>query len=86
MPNIRSAKKRVRQLQRRTATNRARVSRIRTFVKQVETALAKGDKTAAQEALKIAQPEIMRGAAKGVVHRNKAARKISRLSSRVKAL
>lgn len=86
MPNIRSAKKRVRRNDRRTVINKNRVSRIRTYVKKVETAIEGGDKAAAQEALKDAQPEIMRGVTKGVLHRNSAARKISRLSVRVKAL
>ena len=86
MPNIRSAKKRVRRNDRRTAINKNRVSRIRTYVKKVETAIEGGDKAAAQAALKDAQPEIMRGVTKGILHRNNAARKISRLSARVKAL
>jgi len=86
MPNIRSAKKRVRRNDRRTEINRDRVSRLRTFVKRVETAIGSGDKAAAQEALKNAQPEIMRGVTKGVLHRNNASRKISRLSARIKAL
>ena len=81
-----SAKKRIRQTERRTAVNRARVSRVRTFVKKVETAIEAGDKTAAEAALKMAQPEIMRGVTKGVLHRNTAARRVSRLSARVKAL
>ncbi|MCB9946956.1 MAG: 30S ribosomal protein S20 [Rhodospirillaceae bacterium] len=81
-----SAKKRMRQTVRRTAVNRARVSRIRTFVKRVETALATGDKQAAEVALRAAQPEIQRGVTRGVLHRNTAARKISRLSKRVKGL
>lgn len=86
MPNIRSAKKRVRRNDRRTEINRDRVSRLRTFVKRVETAIGSGDRAAAQEALKNAQPEIMRGVTKGVLHRNNASRKISRLSARIKAL
>ena len=86
MPNIRSAKKRVRRNDRRTEINRDRVGRLRTFVKKVETAIGSGDKAAAQEALKNAQPEIMRGVTKGVLHRNNASRKISRLSARIKAL
>lgn len=76
----------MRQTVRRTAVNRARVSRIRTFVKRVETALATGDKQAAEVALRAAQPEIQRGVTRGVLHRNTAARKISRLSKRVKGL
>jgi small subunit ribosomal protein S20 len=86
MPNIKSAKKRMRQTKRRTEINRARMSRVRTFVKKVETAIEAGDKTAAEAALKMAQPEIMRGVTKGVLHRNTAARRVSRLSARVKAL
>ncbi len=81
-----SAKKRIRQTERRTAVNRARVSRVRTFVKKVELAIAGGDKKAAQEALKTAQPELMRGVSKGVIHRNTASRKMSRLSARVNAM
>ncbi|MGQ9368142.1 30S ribosomal protein S20 [Azospirillum sp. ST 5-10] len=86
MANHKSAEKRIRQTARRTDVNRARVSRIRSFVKKVETAILAGDKGAAQEALKEAQPELMRGASKGVLHRNTVARKISRLSARVKSL
>lgn len=86
MANHKSAEKRIRQTARRTEVNRARVSRIRSFVKKVETAILSGDKNAAQEALKDAQPELMRGASKGVLHRNTVARKISRLSARVNAL
>jgi small subunit ribosomal protein S20 len=86
MPNIKSAKKRMRQTKRRTEINRARMSRVRTFVKKVETAIDAGDKTAAEAALKMAQPEIMRGVTKGVLHRNTASRRVSRLSARVKAM
>ena len=86
MANTKSAKKRVRRNERRTTINHARINRIRTFVKKVETAIAGNDKTAAQEALKSAQPEVMRGVTKGVLHRNTASRKISRLSARIKAL
>lgn len=86
MANNKSAEKRIRQTERRTAVNRARVSRIRTFVKKVELAIASGDKTAAAEALKIAQPELMRGVSKGVFHANTVSRKMSRLSSRIKSL
>jgi small subunit ribosomal protein S20 len=81
-----SAEKRIRQTARRTAVNRARLSRLRTFVKRVETAIAAGDKEAAREALKAAQPELQRGAQKGVLHRNTVARKLSRLSARIRAL
>jgi small subunit ribosomal protein S20 len=86
MANTRSAKKRVRQTARRTSVNRARVSRMRTFVKKVEDAIASGDKKAAQAALVEAQPQIMRAANKKVVHKNTASRKISRLSARIKSL
>ena len=81
-----SAKKRIRQTERRTRVNRARMSRIGTFLKKVELAIDGGDKDAAREALRAAQPELMRGVSKGVIHRNKAARKMSRLSSRIKAM
>jgi small subunit ribosomal protein S20 len=81
-----SAEKRIRQTARRTAVNRARLSRIRTFVKKVEAAIAAGDKDAARAALKEAQPEMQRGAQKGVLHRNTVARRLSRLSARIKAL
>jgi small subunit ribosomal protein S20 len=86
MANHKSAEKRARQIERRTAVNRARTSRIKTFVKKVEAAIATGDKTAAAEALRTAQPELQRGVTKGVVHKNTASRKLSRLSARVKAL
>ncbi len=86
MANSPSAKKRVRQSERRTEINRDRRSRIRTSIKKVEETISSGDKSAAQAALKAAQPEIMRGAAKGIVHKNTASRKISRLSVRIKAL
>ncbi len=86
MANIRSAKKRIRQTARKTVVNRNRLSRMRTYVKKVETAIAAGDKNAAGAALKEAQPEIMRGVTKGLLHRNTAARKLSRLNARVKAL
>ena len=86
MANTASARKRIRQIERRTARNQARKSRVRTFLKKVETAIASGDKSAATEALRAAQPELQRAATKGVVHQNLVARKISRLSARVKAL
>ncbi len=86
MANTASAKKRVRSNARRTEVNRARVSRIRTFIKKVETALATGDAAAAKAALHAAEPEIMRGVNRGVIHQNTAARKVSRLNARVKAL
>ncbi|MEM8753104.1 MAG: 30S ribosomal protein S20 [Pseudomonadota bacterium] len=86
MANSPSAKKRVRQIERRTAVNTARRSRIKTFVRKVEEAIASGDAAAAKSALQAAQPEIMRGATKGVLHRNTASRKVSRLAARVKAI
>ncbi|OSZ72679.1 30S ribosomal protein S20 [Sphingomonas sp. IBVSS1] len=86
MANTPQAEKRIRRNARRAAVNKARVSRIRTFVKKVEASLAAGDAAAAAEALKAAQPEMMRGVAKGVLHKNTVARKISRLAGRVKAL
>jgi small subunit ribosomal protein S20 len=86
MANSPQSKKRARQNERRYAVNKARRSRIRTFLRKVEEAIASGDKDAAAEALRAAQPEIMRGVTKGVYHKNTAARKVSRLSSRVKAI
>ena len=86
MANTPQAKKRIRRNNRRADINGARVSRIRTFIKQLESALASGDKAAAQNAMKKVQPELARGVAKGVVHKNTAARKISRLTRRVAAL
>lgn len=81
-----SAQKRIRQTERRTLVNRSRISRIRTFIKRVESAIQSGDHKAAQEAFRNAEPEIMRGVSKGVLARGTAARKVSRLSARVKAL
>ena len=86
MANHKSAEKRIRQTATRTEVNRARVSRIRTFLKKVETAIAAGDKGVAAEAFKQAQPELMRGVSKGVLHANTVSRKLSRLSGRIKAL
>lgn len=86
MANSPQSKKRVRQAARRTAVNKARRSRIRTFVRKVEEAITAGDQAAAREALREAQPEIVRGAGKRVLHKNTASRKISRLNSRIKAL
>lgn len=86
MANHKSAEKRIRQTKRRTEVNGARVSRIRSFVKKVEVAITGGDKTAAAEAFKAAQPEMMRGVTKGVMHANTVSRKLSRLSARIKAL
>jgi small subunit ribosomal protein S20 len=83
MPNIASAKKRTRTIAKRTAINHARLTRIRTFTRKVEEALAGGDYKAALAALKAAEPEIMRGVSKGVTHKNTASRKVSRLSKRV---
>ncbi len=80
------AKKRIRQLKKHTETNRMRMSRIRTFLRNVEHAIENGDKSAARDALKAFQPEIMRGVTKGVLHKNMAARRISRLNKRIKAL
>ena len=86
MANTSSAKKAARKIARRTAINKNRRSRVRTFVRKVEEALATGDKAAAEAALKAAQPELMRAATKAVLHRNTASRKVSRLAQRVKAL
>jgi len=86
MAHHKSAKKRIRRNDRRAAINRARISRIRTHLKSVELAVAGGDKDAARTALQAAQPELHRGVTKGVLHKNTAARKLSRLSARVKAL
>ena len=86
MANTRSAKKMVRKIARRTEINTARRSRMRRFIRKVEEAIASGDKSAAQTALQAAQPEIMRAASKGVLHKNTSSRKISRLSSRIKAM
>ncbi len=83
MANTKSAKKAVRKIARRTEINKARRSRLRTFVRKVEEAIAAGDKSAAEAAFKAAEPEIARGARKGVLHRNAAARKIARLSARI---
>ena len=86
MAHTSSAKKRIRQTKRRTQVNRARVQRIRTFMRRVEKAIATGDKEEARSAFDAAQPELMRGVNKGVVHRNTAARRLSRLSARIKTL
>jgi small subunit ribosomal protein S20 len=86
MANTPSAKKRILQTAKRTAVNAARKSRIRTFLRKVEEAIRGGDAEAAREALKVAQPEIMRGAARGVLHANTASRKVARLAHRVKAM
>lgn len=86
MANSPQAKKRARQNERRFQVNKARRSRIRTFLRKVEEAITSGDKEAANTALRLAQPELMRGVTKGVYHKNTAARKMSRLSARVKAI
>lgn len=86
MANHRSAKKRIRRNAKRAVINGARISRIRTFVKKVEIAIQSGDEVAAREAFRKAQPELHRGVTQGVLHRNTASRKISRLAARVKAL
>jgi small subunit ribosomal protein S20 len=86
MANTRSAQKMVRKIAARTDVNKARRSRVRTFVRRVEEALESGDAGAAAEALKAAQPEIMRSVSKGVTHANTGSRKISRLAQRVKKL
>ena len=86
MANVASAEKRNRQTLKRTQRNRRRISRIRTFVRRVEEALSTGDKVAATDAFKAAMPELHRGVSKGVLHRNTASRKISRLHARVAAL
>ena len=86
MANSAQAKKRGRQIERRTEVNKARRSRIRTFLKKVDDALETGEEKLALDALKNAQPELMRGVSKGIMHKNTAARKMSRLSARVKSL
>jgi small subunit ribosomal protein S20 len=86
MANSPQAKKRARQSETRFAVNKARRSRIRTFLRKVEEAIASGDKEVAAAALRAAQPELMRGVTKGVFHKNTASRKMSRLTSRVKAM
>ena len=86
MANTASARKRIRQTQRRTDRNQARKSRMRTFVKKVEAAITSGDKSAAADALRAAQPEMQRAANQGVTHGNTVARKLSRLSARIKAI
>lgn len=83
MANTASAKKAARKIVRRTEVNHARKSRMRTFIRKVEEAIGSGDKEAAAEAFRLAQPEIMRASGKGVLHKNTASRKISRLSAQV---
>lgn len=86
MANSPQAKKRARQIERRTEVNKARRSRIRTFLRSVEEAIAGGDQKIAQDAFKSAQPELMRGVTKGIYHKNTVARKLSRLSNRIKGI
>ncbi|MCF6316039.1 MAG: 30S ribosomal protein S20 [Marinosulfonomonas sp.] len=86
MANTPQSKKRARQNERRFQVNKARRSRVRTFLRKLEEAIESGDKEAAQAALRVAQPELMRGVSRGIFHKNTIARKMSRLSSRVKAL
>ena len=86
MANHKSAKKRIIRNANRALINGARGSRIKTFVKKVEVAIASGDAVAAREALRLAQPELQRGVSRGVLHKNTVSRKISRLAARVKAL
>ncbi len=86
MANTSSAKKATRKIARKTAINKNRRSRVRTYVRQVEEAILAGDKSAAEAAFKTAQPELMRAANKGVLHSNTASRKVSRLAQRLKAL
>jgi len=86
MANSKQARKRIRQTARRTQVNIARRSRIRTYVRKVEEAITAGDQKLATEALRAAQPELMRGVTKGVLHKNTVSRKVSRLAKRVKAM
>lgn len=86
MAHHKSAKKRIRQTARRTEVNGARVSRVRTFIKKVELAIASGNKVEAAAALRIAEPELMRAAQVGVFEKNTASRKVSRLVARIKSL
>jgi ribosomal protein S20 len=86
MANTPQSKKRARQSERRADVNKSRRSRIRTFLRKVEEAIESGDRNAASAALRAAQPELMRGVTKGIFHKNTVARKMSRLSARVKAI
>ena len=86
MANHKSAKKRIRQTERRTAVRKTRVSRIRTYVKKVEEAITAGNQDEAKQALQAAQPHMQAGASKGVMHKNTVARKISRLAQRIKKM
>ncbi len=86
MATHKSAEKRIRQTEKRTAINRSRMSRVRTFVKKVEMAIGSGDREAAQSAFRVAQPELHRAITKGVLHKNTVSRKLSRLAARINAL
>jgi small subunit ribosomal protein S20 len=86
MATHKSAEKRIRQIAKRTVVNRARLSRVRTFVKKVETAIATGDREAARSAFQLAQPELHRAITKGLLHKNTVSRKLSRLATRINAL
>jgi len=86
MANTKSSKKSVRKLERRTEVNQARRSRMRTYLRKVEEAIGAGDQSAAKDALKAAQPEVMRASQKRILHGNTASRKLSRLSARIKAM
>jgi small subunit ribosomal protein S20 len=86
MATHKSAEKRIRQTEKRTAINRSRMSRVRTFIKKVETAIATGDRQTAQSAFQVAQPELHRAITKGVLHKNTVSRKLSRLAARINAL
>ena len=86
MANTTSAKKMTRKIAKRTIINRSRRSRMRTFLRKVEEAIAGGDQAVAADALRAAQPELMRAAQKGIVHKNTASRKVSRLASRIRQL
>jgi len=86
MASHKSAEKRIRQIAKRTAINRARMSRVRTFVNKVEAAIASGDKEAARSAFRLAQPELHRAITKGVLRKNTVSRKLSRLAARIGAL
>lgn len=86
MAHHKSAQKRIRSNAARAEVNTARVGRIRTFLKRVETAISTGNKEAAQAEFKLAQPELQRGTTRGVIHRNTVSRKLSRLTARIKAM
>jgi small subunit ribosomal protein S20 len=86
MANTKSAKKMTRKIAKRKEVNKARRSRMRTYLRKVEEAIASGNQAAANEALRAAEPEIMRAAQKGIVHKNMASRRVSRLAARVKAM